>query len=856
MTNEGRYQQARRAWRTLYAPMQQGFFVPTGVNETAEAKAAQPVWPDDASAPFPDPVAIAPGRFVLRGLIVDMTDILAFAQAQPDWSEIEIIADVILFPTHVHDDRFDEFSFGLGMDRPTGGDTGGTQILRLIARSIETMDGVGVFTSYSRDIRLELFARTCTGNLVIGFDDEAFGSFHPMPLADGAAGVVYDGASGQLSPASQLPSHTLASGSALYWLMESVFNVGSVLAHDRRVLDADPANPVLSPPRKLSERQVLAADMLHWIAETAGNGPDAACQQLSLSAANLAGIVEGLATDMPYVPPLAKSLYDGLIRDLQGAAADYEAQFDRASTSLLELDSAEAFVAATQQNVADRAAIGQRLVAEAQKTVDDATTLLDQNTNQVDGLTRINGTLDKALLAFQSGAADYEREKKSEATLAIATASLEIGASLGAMAAGDEAGAAGAVESAEGVEKAAEEVSKIKKLIETIKKIAEMVSKLKAVVDALKTAKDAVDNYRAIAPKAAELGKGISRPGAGTDGVLDAAYWDVFRLGVEDILSPLVGEIDGADKYLSALRQLSIYGKAVTANRMALIAAQQNLLKLTLDTEVEDRMEQRLTTIVATDKDRIASLRSARALLYQDLLRVKGRVLIYMDALTSAYRYWAVEPDIPIDCVPYLSDSVASLREKLARLSELGVQKMAAFDPTPEPMQVTLVLDDADFIARLRRDRRASITISPDNPAFLLRDDPAPGQEPGRFERVRLLGERVYLNPEAVPDRDMVVKLTLRTNGHYTDSFRGAGPFEYMATDAAHVFEYTQGKDAPIADARPADGLAVFHPTPFTTWTIDILNAADALDLDRLTRLELTLFGNWSPSLPDQQMGG
>ena len=69
-----------------------------------------------------------------------------------------------------------------------------------------------------------------------------------------------------------------------------------------------------------------------------------------------------------------------------------------------------------------------------------------------------------------------------------------------------------------------------------------------------------------------------------------------------------------------------------------------------------------------------------------------------------------------------------------------------------------------------------------------------------------------------------------------------------------NVFRLADG--LPIADARPADGFSVFHPTPFTTWNISILNAAEALSLDQLTHVELTLVGNWSPNLTSESARG
>ncbi|EDZ42643.1 MAG TPA: hypothetical protein DHC76_20365 [Rhodobacteraceae bacterium] len=838
MTKMGRYQDARRTWMDLYGPMQDGFFIPSNGSETDGG------WPANPAGSLPEPVEEAPGKYVLRSLIVDMTDVLACMEKLGAWQELELIADVILFPTVVHDDRYDAFSFGLGFSE--------SQVLRLTARSIEVMDGSALFVSYRRDVVVEICAGDVTGDIKIGFEDENFATFHDVIGPEsGGNWTRFDGATNALTALDDLPGGGVAAGDDLYWTLMSSFNVGSVLGHDRRSLAATGND--LSPTGTLSERQVLAADILTWVHRIAATGADPTMHQLSLSSANMAGIVRGQAATISYVPMLKAELYHDLVAQLEDVTTDYETKFDDATKALILSEPVGAYIKATGANFEDRGAVSDQLIADAQQAVQENQRLLDQNAEKVEDITRLEGELDQAILKFHGGIDDYKAKKKSDATFAIAEAAFEVGASLGAMAAGDEAAVAGVEGGVKAVETAAKEASKIKKLIETIKKIAAMISKLKDVLDALKKTKDAVGDFRKIGPEASKLGDGLSRPDVASGEVMDVAYWQVFRETAEDILKPL-SEIDGSDDYLTALRHLSIYGTAVTANRQALIAAQQKLLKLSLDAATEKDMAARLETISKDARENSAALQSAKVLLYQDLLRVKGQVLVYMDAHAAAYRYWAVEPDIPKECVPFLSDSAAALKIKLINLSKLRLQKLEQFLPSPEPMHARIHIDDPRVLASLARDRKASFTVTPDNAVFQLEEDPGPGHPAGHYERVRLIGERVYLNPEAVPDKDLVVKIAINTNGHFMDSYRSRGPYAYIADTAEHTFAYrvNDDRDDPISDARAAKGFDYFHPTPFTTWTITIENKAEDLALDKLTGLEFHLFGKWSPVIDEE----
>nr|VFK48937.1 MAG: hypothetical protein BECKTC1821D_GA0114238_10643 [Candidatus Kentron sp. TC] len=774
-----------KEWHDLYRPLESGFYVPQA-----------------------DPFE-GLSKIVVRNLIVDMEQLNTnLAERAPHWKELEVYADVLVFP--LHSEAYDEFAFKLG--------DVANQKATFFARSIVIVDGDALFVNYDEQTRLAIFTSEITGGALRFFGVKGDPSAStPLEPQDGAVGLSISGSDTRAKAVLAAPPNMVAVDTSAYWLLESGFNVGSALAY------AEPD---------------LAGKILSWTSLMAGFGNDIDTQHLALNAANLQGFVMQLQRKIPFVPPLSEGVYRDISEKYLSSAASFEIAFDAKVATLDQLANVDTFVKANRDYFTDKTGVAKKLIDQMKANVADAEEVLKRNSDKLNDLIKHEGAIDRAREAFRGGVEKYKEEQRNKAILGVCMAVFELGASLALMAVGDEvavAGAAkGAIDAAKAGEAAAKTVSKITKLANAMRKIAKTIEKLTKLIKKLEAAQEAIEKLvTADQLKTSDFGKGIEIPDKDND-VFDNAYWDVFTITISDILGPYTGEIDGAGAYLEQLRFLAVYGKAVYANQVSLTQLRQKLFELVLEEEITRKQQGRLEALVGQEEAKEELLQRAKIITYRNLLRVKGRVLFYMDEQAAALRYWAVEPKLPSDYLPSLGDTVGELKEKLAEIEKRRVNAMTKFNPTPQPMDVPLTIDQTILIERMRKTGRLSWTIPMDQKEFAL------------FGRVRVERFRVYLNKEAIPDPDKTVIIEVSTSAHYYDRYKGAEVLEYVSTPFRKPFEYQSNReDRPIADGTTTDEFrfSYFEPTPFTTWTIEIKDT-DSVDLSKLKTVRLELKGS------------
>lgn len=795
MTGRSRKPRVLETWRGLYTPLESGFYVPP-------------------TRPQPDSPKV-----VVRDMIVDMEELNtrlrlrdpAAGRSVP-WETLEVYADILVLPL-LSDAYDDGFAFKLGEV--------GNQQATFFARSIVITDEAGVFMNYNQETRLAIFAQEIEGGTLtfagVGGDPR---HSVPLQLEDGAVGFSIRASEGRAVALERLPDGMVGHGAPAYWILESSFNVASTLA---------------------ASRPDLASSLLSWTSRTASFGDDIDSQHLALNAANLKGVVTQMQRKIPFVPPLSEGMYKDVTTAYLESAASFETEFNTRVAQLDLKEDLDGFVKANQEYFTDQTGVAEQLVEQMKGNVTDAETLLEQNSRKLHELVTHDGAIDKAKEDFRQGVRKYKKAKENEAIAGVCMAIVEVGGALARMAAGDESAAPAAAQGAANAAKAGKEVAetagKLKKLVETMKKIFKVAKQLGELAAKLKAAQEAIEKLvDANGLRTSDFGKGIRTPAGEGEEMFDNAYWEAFKINIDGVLTPYAGEIDGASAYLEQLRYLGVYGEAVFVNSAALTQLRQRLFQLVLEEAVAKKQRERLNALVGEEESQRERLQRAKILTYQGLLRVKSRVVIYMNEQAAALRYWAVRPELPSKLLPSLGDSVGRLREKLARLDEERVKALKHFQPTPQPMDLELSVP-TELIERLKTLGRVSWTIPLTHGEFDL------------FGRVRVRAFRVYLNDEAVPDPSQTVRIKVSTSGHYCDRYKGGRVLHYVSTPIGKPFEYKpKAKDRPVADGTVADSLkfSYFEPTPFTTWTFQILNPPGELDLSKLTELTLKLQGSWA----------
>jgi hypothetical protein len=803
MANTSQKTSELKKWNDLYKPLDSGFYVPS-----ADPYAHQPDQPP-------------PMKVVVRDMIVDMEQLNTdLATKAPEWNELEVYADILVFPLYSK-------AYGGNFAFKLGGV--GKQKATFFARSVIVVDGGGAFANFNKETQLTIYTAEIFGGPLyfLGLGGDLRKSA-PLELQDGAVGLSISGSDAQAKAVSAVPAGIVAHGAPAYWLLESSFNVGSALAY---------------------VQQDLASKILSWTSLTAAFGDDLDTQHLALNAANLQGYVMQLRRKIPFVPVLSKDLYEEVAKGYLDAAADFEKVFNGKVAELDQLKNVDAFVNANKEYFTDQTGVAAKLIEQMQKNVDDAEALLTQNSDKLNDLVKHDGAIDQAKRTFEDGVEKYKEKQKKKAILGVVTAVLEVGASAAAMAAGDEAAVAtaakGATDVAKTGEAVAETVSKMGKLWEAMKKIAGVIKKLSELGEKLLKAKEAIEKLvKADGLKTSDFGKGIKIADDDTD-VFDNAYWEVFKVNIDDLLSPYTtGEtdIEGASAYLEQLKFLAIYGEAVYANQVTATQFRQKLLQLVLEAKVAENQKGRLEQLTQQEETTEELLQRAKIITYQNLLRVKGRVVFYMDEQAAAYRYWAVEPELKPEWLPSLGDTVGELTEKLAHINEGRLDTLKKFKPAPQPMDVELIMDQTDLIEQMKTSRQLSWTIS--------MNDQREFNFPDIFGRVRVTGFRVYINKEAVTDPNGTITVEVMTSAHYYDRYRNTPVLEYVSApfDDWVPFKYqSKRKDKPIADGTIAHEFefSYFEPTPFTTWTFKITEDSP-VDLSKLTTVKLQLKGSWA----------
>jgi len=778
-------------------------------------------------------------KVTVRKMVVDLEELyIRLLKDTPDWNRLEIYADVLIIP--YYSKVFPSFVFRLG-------DTPG-QSITIVARSIQVVDQNAVFSNFAPDVELNIYAHEIVGGEIsyFGVAGDPTRSTK-LNLENKNAGVHMRGSDTAASTIPEFPQNLVEVGSPAFWLLQSSFNTGAALAY------SEPA---------------IASSILAWTNKVAASAQDQDVQQLALSAGNMQGIVEQLQRKIPYVPPLDQETYKDLSVGYLAAAEDAEKNFNDQIAQFNNTRTWEGFVNADKAYFGDQVKVQDELLKSMASNVADAERVLTQNADKLNTFVKLDGSLYYSKLAFEEGITAYKKKKQKEAELAVLSAIVDIGGSIAKMAAGDEAEVANVGEIAEDVEKTADvakkTISSFKKLTDAIKKIAAVIKKLADLIDKLNKAKSAVEKLlKTNKLEKGDFTNGIVVPNKGDSEIFDNAYWDVFKLTTEDIIKPYTSgdtEIDGASNYLENLKEVAIYGKAVYANQISLVQLNQKLLQLRLDKQTAKHQTDRLAKLASQEKKLEDRFNAAKVAAYQNLVRIKSKVIFHMDQHDAAFRYYAVEPRVRPDGwpalwpegkrrqfaeqLPSLIDPVSKLGEKLEDVEAKRVALLTKLKSAPGDMDISIKISDPDLIENMRKSGELTWNLPLDQDEF------------SELGRIRIRTIRAYINREAVLDAQKTIFIEIENTSHYTDRFQDITSLEYVTNPFFHKFQYRLDQETPLLDGNISDEkeYSFFEPPPFTSWTIKLLNkevqsahpSRARVDLSKLNSIKLQFIGRAS----------
>lgn len=842
------------------------------------------------------PVKGLPRKVVVRKMIVDMAELNTELQSKvPNWNELEIYADTLIFPRE-RPEYSNKFAFKLG------GSPG--QKVSIYVRAIFLTEEVANFVNYDPNTQMKVYVKEIigAGNDYGGLMMSSIYRDGGIPRNEfiemGADAIGFSIVNNECTDLNEQPSSELfKSTSPLYWLLQSCFNVGSALgsyAHAEQLLAIAAAKPKTTGKDtaaiKANAHVELAQKMLSWIHYYAAQGDNMAMQHLALNAASMESYFAQLERKSTFVPALAEGVYEKISKEYLEIAIQAEKNYKDDAAELLTMKQFRQYIQTNLAHFEDKTGMADQLKHQAQLNSEAAEQVWNQNKKRMRNLVRRNGAIDIARGKFEAGFKAYKDKKEKEAIKGIVMAVISVGLTLGELLAGDEAAATGEIAK---VEKVAKEVSAARKIVDAVKKFADVIKKMNTIREKLSAAKDAISKLKTAKDlKGKDYGEGIKLPQGEQKEVYDGAYWDTFAINIKLLIQPAIEKkITGAPEYLAKLEMMCLEGKTVYTNQITMTETQQKLLQRELEEKVALEQVQRLKDLQKQGQIDEELVRQAKVTVLQNLLRIKARVIFYTNFRLAALRYWAVmtPADLTIEHIPLLADEVSTLGTKLTGILALHDQVLADFGGAPQIMDELFVIDDPAVIQQLQDTARNAIEKGKNQTCkfswILPIDHPTFAAKNGKrlYGRMRVSTVRAFLNlgengesgvkvtelkgkysverdPKAIgkvgrhpviPDPNKKVNVSISTSSHYLDRFRSDKAIAYVSPSfRPKNIKYTVNTwKTPSPDGNVVEGndtldFTFFQPTPFTSWTIEILPSEAKLDLSELKYVTLQVIGS------------
>ncbi|KAI1205187.1 uncharacterized protein F4807DRAFT_471206 [Annulohypoxylon truncatum] len=437
--------------------------------------------------------------------------------------------------------------------------------------------------------------------------------------------------------------------------------------------------------------------------------------------------------------------------------------------------------------------------------------------------------------------------------LRIINVQAEFAVSVGGMFVDGGGEAAGAAEAAiETVVEFEKEAGAIAKLIssDTLKSLKKCVEFLQALYPAIQQIVDAAkvletDPSAKIPPT--DTITGSSSADADSAALVTVASWEKWITEADLSLKFAVdNSINTADTYQLALRKHAINGKLLAQAQAEAIKAGQQYVQAAMEAVLCDRDVERLESLVDKYEGQEDVYEAAKASLFDRFMGLRTSLVIEMRNITWAYKYYALKDsrvtlDVLKSTAEYRQDKLA-IKQDIDNADAAYATDFEPFNyPTPSTKLPSnyhqLILDGLKS-----PDHQASFTLSPELDADGNRSFAA---EFTKGFHYRLEGMEPTLRgalpqPESLEDGKVVVDLQISTSGLYQD-VQDDQIFSFASLRQVRNFSYellASGESGEIWDHAVFPTVNHAEPTPFTQWTIKLINPDD-VDLSGLEAVNL-----------------
>ncbi|EHK19966.1 uncharacterized protein TRIVIDRAFT_155454 [Trichoderma virens Gv29-8] len=552
--------------------------------------------------------------------------------------------------------------------------------------------------------------------------------------------------------------------------------------------------------------------------------------------------------NMTYAPVLVLSTYEDTMKLALAAASAYEIQYDRFQDKASSLEvQIEAWKTMLSQ-ATDNETMQGNLRDSAYQKYQDAAKTADSCNQQ---FKYDNDDVQNAGILFQNGIEKWKFEQKFKAIQAIFTAVITFAVSIGEMFIGNPAGASGAakaVEAAKEAENIADQVAAnvTSGTLEKLKEVAGALGKLyPSVSQIVKAINDLESNPDVDVPSLSDI-SGTANGDADSSAIVTMAAWDKWILESDDQMTfGVTAGIEGAAAYQLALRKHAINGKQLAQAQAEAIKAGYEYVQAQMEVIHCKKQVDDLQSLINNYTGQEDVYLKAEAQLYDRLLALKTGVVIELQNMVWAYRYWALTES------RIVLDATKSIEEYDSDLYQIARDMETVDEQYPSDFQGFTYYDDSDKLpfnfGQLLVEGLAGET---NTGSFTLAPNKALAGVFFGGSHYRLSGLDPTLRgalpkKDAVKDGVVIVHLQITTSGIYEDIQDGQ-VFRFASLPQSRQCSYELNEDGsrgntwddPIFETK-------YHaePTPFTQWKIKLLNPED-IDLSRLAGVDLKWEGH------------
>jgi hypothetical protein len=315
-----------------------------------------------------------------------------------------------------------------------------------------------------------------------------------------------------------------------------------------------------------------------------------------------------------------------------------------------------------------------------------------------------------------------------------------------------------------------------------------------------------------------EVGALVSKMATATDPNRAKADWDSFLADVRHPLDKIVndpkaagGVKDAAGKYRATVEKIAIYGRLMAEQQAVLAEAVCELGNLLLRKAAvaEKRSElERLTSTLQDDQARLDRLQQQAAIRLRDVGQAFAAT---MEGFRSACFYESLGWPAVVTSLP---GNAREMQEACGKMAEALTEVDRVAKSRGQIKSTTIEFDGKDILDGLRKTGEAKIEIRVGH-----------AREFKDYDLVRIESLRPWLVGATTKDGKTPIHVKLSSAALFSDR-RSDDTVDFSGQPCTITFKYG-------ADNKPVfeDSFQEIQPTPFSTWTVRIMNEKNDVNL-------------------------